>query len=89
MRKIEFFPKNNYQVGFVTCFTDWQLQGLSVLFACVGSGDPVRVLRIHNEYTKYTLKHLLLRHMYNLSLPNLCATCSSLATLRLPTVDLY
>ena len=28
-------------------------------------------------------------HMYNLSLPNLCATCSSLATLRLPTVDPY
>ena len=27
--------------------------------------------------------------MYNLSLPNLCATCSSLATLRLPTVDPY
>ena len=25
--------------------------------------------------------------MYNLSLPNLCATCSSLVTLRLPTVD--
>ena len=25
--------------------------------------------------------------MYNLSLLNLCATCSSLATLRLPTVD--
>ena len=27
--------------------------------------------------------------MYNLSLPNLCATCSSLVALRLPTVDLY
>ena len=25
--------------------------------------------------------------MYNLSLPNLCATCSSPATRRLPTVD--
>ena len=25
---------------------------------------------IHNEYAGYTLKHLLLRHMYNLSLPN-------------------
>ena len=24
---------------------------------------------VHNEYTGYTLKHLLLRHMYNLSLP--------------------
>ena len=44
---------------------------------------------VHNEYTEYTLKHLLLRHMYNLALLNLCAMCSSLATLRLPTVDLY
>ena len=46
-------------------------------------------MSVHNEYTGYTLKHLLLRHMYNLSLPNLCATCSSLVTLRLPTVDPY
>ena len=42
-------------------------------------------MSVHNEYTGYTLKHLLLRHMYNLSLLNLCATCSSLVTLRLPT----
>ena len=27
--------------------------------------------------------------MYNLLLPNLCATCSSLVTLRFPTVDPY
>ena len=46
-------------------------------------------MSVHNEYTGYTLKPLLLRHMYNLSLPNLCATCSSLVTLRLPTVDPY
>ena len=66
------------------------MQGLFVPFACIGSGDPVRVFTsVHNEYTGYTLKHLLLRHMYNLSLPNLCATCSSLVTLRLPTVDPY
>ena len=52
-----------------------QLQGLFLPFARVGSGDPVRVLRLlHNEYTGYTLKHLLLRHMYNLLLPKLCAT---------------
>ena len=31
-------------------------------------------MSVHNEYTGYTLKHLLLRHMYNLSLPKLCAT---------------
>ena len=30
------------------------VQGLFVAFACVGSGDPVRVLRLlHNEYTRY------------------------------------
>ena len=48
------------------------LQGLFAPFARVGSGDPVRVLRLYtNEYTGYTLKHLLLRHMYNLPLLNL------------------
>ena len=47
------------------------------------------LMSVHNEYTGYTLKYLLLRLMYNLSLPNLCATCSSLVTLRLPTVDPY
>ena len=46
-------------------------------------------MSVHNEYTGYTLKHLLLRHMYNLLLPNLCATRSSLVALRLPTVDPY
>ena len=45
-----------------------RVQGLSVPFACVGSGDPVRVTSVHNEYTGYLLKHLLLRHMYNLPL---------------------
>ena len=50
------------------------MQGLSVGCMYVGSGDPVRVLRqSHNEYAGYTLKHLLLRHMYNLPLPKLRA----------------
>ena len=31
-------------------------------------------MSVHNEYTGYTLKHLLLRHMYNLPLLKLCAT---------------
>ena len=35
------------------------LQGLSILFACVGSGDPVRVLRL---YTLNTLD--ILRSIY-------------------------
>ena len=50
-------------------------QGSSAGCIYVGSGDPVRVLRLsHNEYAGYTLKHLLLRHMYNLPLPKLPAT---------------
>ena len=51
------------------------MQGLSASCIYVGSSDPVRVLRLsHNKYTGYTLKHLLLRHMYNLPVPKLHAT---------------
>ena len=51
------------------------MQGLFVSCIYVGSGDPVRVLHLlHNKYTWIQLEHLLLRHMYNLPLPNLCAT---------------
>ena len=51
------------------------MQGLSAGCIYVGSGDPVRVLRLsHNKYAGYTLKHLLLRHMYNLPLLKLRAT---------------
>ena len=31
------------------------MQGLSVLFACIGSGDPVRVLRLYTMNTVDTL----------------------------------
>ena len=52
-----------------------EVQGLSIPFACVGSGDPVRVLRLYTTSMLDTLlKHLLLRHMYNLSLLKLRAT---------------
>ena len=34
-----------YQVG------EFHVQGLSVPFACVGSGDPVRVLRLYTTNT--------------------------------------
>ena len=51
------------------------MQGLSASCIYIRSGDPVRVLRLsHNKYAGYTLKHLLLRHMYNLPLPKLHAT---------------
>ena len=47
------------------------MQGFFVLFACIGSGDPFRVTQ---QICWIQLKHLLLRHMYNLLLWNLCAT---------------
>ena len=51
-----------------------RMQGLFVLYARVGSGDPVRVLRLfHNKYAGYCCIHLLSRTTYNLSLPRLCA----------------
>ena len=40
---------------------------------------------VHNEYTGYTLKHLLLRHMYNLPLPMLMCYVLKPYALRLPT----
>ena len=59
------------------------LQGL---FACVGSGDPVRVLCLfHNKYTGYCCIHLLCTAMYNLSLPRLSANYYGLPT----TVQLW
>ena len=41
-------------------------------------------MSVHNEYTGYTLKHLLLRHMYNLSLPMLMCYVLKHYALRLP-----
>ena len=42
-------------------------------------------MSVHNEYTGYTLKHLLLRHMYNLPLLMLMCYVLKPYTLRLPT----
>ena len=42
-------------------------------------------MSVHNEYTGYTLKHLLLRHMYNLPLPMLMCYMLKPYALRLPT----
>ena len=40
--------------GVTTCHCITTMQGLFVPFARVGSGDPVRVLRLlHNKYTGY------------------------------------
>ena len=62
------------------------MQGLFVPFACIGSGDPVRVLRLfHNKYSGYCCIHLLCKAMYNLSLPRLSANYYGLPT----TVQLW
>ena len=51
------------------------------LFVRVGSGDPVRVLRLfHNNYSGYCCIHLLCRATYNLSLPRLSANYYGLPT---------
>ena len=42
-------------------------------------------MSVHNEYTGYTLKHLLLRHMYNLPLSMLMCYMFKPYALRLPT----
>ena len=42
-------------------------------------------MSVHNEYTGYTLKHLLLRHMYNLPLPVLMCYALEPCALRLLT----
>ena len=57
------------------------MQGLSVPFACVGSSDPVRVLRLYTTNTlDVLLKHLLLRRMYNLPLPILLCYAQALCS---------
>ena len=37
-------------------------------------------MSVHNEYTGYHLKHLLLRHMYNLLLPILMCHAQALCS---------
>ena len=37
-------------------------------------------MSVHNEYTGYLLKHLLLRHMYNLPLPVLMCYAQALCS---------
>ena len=45
----------NFLGTFLAGEGERHLQGLFVPFARVGSGDPVRVLRLlHNKYTEYT-----------------------------------
>ena len=48
-------PKNQEVPGNCLLCPLKKLQGLSVLFACVGSGDPVRVLRLYTTNTLDTL----------------------------------
>ena len=49
------------------CLGFWSLQGLFVPFACVGSGDPVRVLRLYTTNTLDTL--------WSIYCWDICTTC--------------
>ena len=72
------FCDGNACKRFLRLKCNLSLQGL---FARVGSGDPVRVLRLfHNNYTGYCCIHLLCRATYNLSLPRLSANYYGLPT---------
>ena len=42
---------NHKIIGIIATFTCLKMQGFSVSFACVGSGDPVRVLRLYTTNT--------------------------------------
>ena len=69
-------------------YDNCQIQGLSVPFPCIGSGDPVRVLHLYTTNTlDILLKHLLLRHMYNLPLPMLICYVLVVNTYRLRCQD--
>ena len=75
-----------YKIREFCATTVVMMQGLFVLFARVGSSDPVRVLRLfHNKYSGYCCIHLLCKAMYNLSLPRLSANYYGLPT----TVQLW
>ena len=65
-------------------FCRWPLQGLFVPFACVGSGDPVRVLRLYTTNTLDTIEAFIAETMYNLSLPMLMCYALKPFALRLP-----
>ena len=75
------FCGQNLQAGFSTNYARFirTVCMRRIRWSCEG------LMSVHNEYTGYTLKHLLLRHMYNLPLPVL--TCYALepraATLRI------
>ena len=62
-------------------FCKFFVQGLFVPFARVGSGDPVRVLRLLHTNTLDTIEVFIAETMYNLSPPNLM--CYSSATVDL------
>ena len=78
--------QNNNKHNEVRAFTEevsyiLYMQGLFVPFARVGSGDPVRVLRLfHNKYSGYCCIHSVCKAMYKLSLPRLSANYYGLPT---------
>ena len=56
------------------------MQGLFVPFACVGSGDPVRVLRLYTMNTLDIFEAFIAEAMYNLPLPVLMCYAQALCS---------
>ena len=54
-RKCTLGSTRRWSPGLKIALTCWRMQGLSVPFACVGSGDPVRVLCLYTTNTLDTL----------------------------------
>ena len=54
------------------------MQGLSVPFACVGSGDPVRVLRLYTTNTLDIFEAFIAEAYVQLATTGSTVLCSSL-----------
>ena len=54
------------------------MQGLSVLFACIGSGDPVRVLHLYTINTLDVFEAFIAEAYVQLAATGSTVLCSSL-----------
>ena len=54
------------------------MPGLSILFACVGSGDPVRVLRLYTMNTLDIFEAFIAEAYVQLAATDSNVSCSSL-----------
>ena len=55
----------------------WHVQGLSIPFACIGSGDPVRVLRLYTTNTLDIFEAFIAEAYVQLAATGSTVLCSS------------